>query len=233
LISWRKGISFNIRASCNELLEVLNCLEWHLSLAAEDESGHCSSPHHKEKTYLQTTFQSLTSFQGLFFFSHEPHKERARVMAEVTTTKVTERGSIEGKSDSSEGHRLHGFICPITAEVMMDPVITCDGQTYERRAIEKWFQRGNLTSPMTGLALPTTVVTPNHALRQAMEEYFPKMTAIQNKVFELGEEASILQMALNKKERRQLGRQFKLEGEDLSKFEGEDRKADAIVFSQE
>jgi hypothetical protein len=29
--------------------------------------------------------------------------------------------------------------CPLTMEVMRDPVITADGQTYERAEIEKWF----------------------------------------------------------------------------------------------
>jgi hypothetical protein len=123
-------------------------------------------------------------------------ERRARATRGTERREREERGGGDEK-EQEQTTGINGFICPITAEVMMDPVIRCDGQTYERRAIEKWFQRGNLTSPMTGLALPTTVVTPNHALRQAMEEYFPKMTAIQNKVFELGEEASILQMELN------------------------------------
>ena len=30
------------------------------------------------------------------------------------------------------------FECPITMEIMDDPVICCDGFTYERRAIEEW-----------------------------------------------------------------------------------------------
>ena len=40
------------------------------------------------------------------------------------------------------------FICPITKEVMLEPVITSDGYSYEGWAIEEWF-RENTTSPMT------------------------------------------------------------------------------------
>jgi hypothetical protein len=109
------------------------------------------------------------------------------------------------RADQVKG--LHGFMCPITAEVMTDPVITCDGQTYERRAIEKWFQRGNLTSPMTGLALPTTIVTPNHALRQVIQEYFPAMSVVENKILDMREEMSNLQMELNLKDDREFGNQ--------------------------
>ena len=41
------------------------------------------------------------------------------------------------------------YKCPITAEIMEDPVVIADGKTYERAAIEQWLARSNL-SPMTG-----------------------------------------------------------------------------------
>ena len=44
---------------------------------------------------------------------------------------------------------------------------TADGHTFERQAIEQWLQTHN-TSPLTGLRLPTTAVTPNHALRSLL-----------------------------------------------------------------
>ncbi len=36
---------------------------------------------------------------------------------------------------------------------MIDPVTTEDGHTYERAAIEKWFELGHDTSPSTGTEL--------------------------------------------------------------------------------
>lgn len=33
------------------------------------------------------------------------------------------------------------YLCPITTEVMEDPVIAGDGYTYERTAIEQWFKK--------------------------------------------------------------------------------------------
>jgi hypothetical protein len=51
---------------------------------------------------------------------------------------------------------LDSFQCPLTMEVMSDPVLTVDGQTYERTEIEKWFALGNRTSPLTGETLPST-----------------------------------------------------------------------------
>jgi ankyrin repeat protein/ubiquitin len=60
--------------------------------------------------------------------------------------------------------------CPLTMAVMRDPVITVDGQTYERTEIEKWFALGNRTSPLTGEELPSTNVFPNIALRTVIRE---------------------------------------------------------------
>ena len=45
-----------------------------------------------------------------------------------------------------------------------------DGHSYERAAIEGWF-RGHATSPKTGAVLVSKILTPNHALRNAIEEW--------------------------------------------------------------
>ena len=73
----------------------------------------------------------------------------------------------------AEGPVLDGLdllMCPLTMEVMRDPVITADGQTYERREIQKWLALGNRTSPLTGAELPSTNLTPNIVLRKFIQE---------------------------------------------------------------
>ena len=45
------------------------------------------------------------------------------------------------------------LLCPITGELMHDPVHIADGHVFERDSIEDWFDHGNSTSPMTGLKL--------------------------------------------------------------------------------
>ena len=54
--------------------------------------------------------------------------------------------------------------CPITRELLKDPVVAADGHTYERSAILQWFTQST-RSPMTNIAVPSTTVYPNHALR--------------------------------------------------------------------
>lgn len=48
------------------------------------------------------------------------------------------------------------FVCPITSNLFDDPVTLETGQTYERKAIEEWFNRGNLTCPITRQKLQST-----------------------------------------------------------------------------
>lgn len=63
------------------------------------------------------------------------------------------------------------FICPISLELLTDPVIVSTGHTFERESIEGWFAVGRDTNPVTGLPLPNQNLIPNIALRQAIETY--------------------------------------------------------------
>lgn len=65
------------------------------------------------------------------------------------------------------------FKCPISWEKLSDPVITNEGHSYERWAIEKWLVRQD-TSPITGLKLTDYNVLPNYALKSAVDDYFKK-----------------------------------------------------------
>jgi hypothetical protein len=62
------------------------------------------------------------------------------------------------------------FLCPIMGDLMRDPVTCADGHSYERVNIARWLQE-NDTSPATGNVLPSTFLIPNHALRNAIEDW--------------------------------------------------------------
>jgi hypothetical protein len=68
---------------------------------------------------------------------------------------------------------LPAFFCPVSCMIMHDPVCTADGQTYERSSIEEWLRLNN-TSPLTGALLSHKGLSPNIALRQAIEEWEEK-----------------------------------------------------------
>lgn len=63
------------------------------------------------------------------------------------------------------------FRCPISLELMRDPVIVGTGQTYDRPSIESWVATGNTTCPVTRLPLTDFTLIPNHTLRRLIQEW--------------------------------------------------------------
>lgn len=67
------------------------------------------------------------------------------------------------------------FRCPLTKELFQDPVISCDGITYERLAIEAHFNAGNDTNPITGQKLDNLTLVPDTALKAQIEDYYSSL----------------------------------------------------------
>ncbi|KAK7362615.1 hypothetical protein VNO77_04733 [Canavalia gladiata] len=63
------------------------------------------------------------------------------------------------------------FRCPISLELMRDPVTVCTGQTYDRGSIESWVGTGNTTCPVTRAPLTDLTLIPNHTLRRLIQEW--------------------------------------------------------------
>ena len=62
------------------------------------------------------------------------------------------------------------FLCPITQEIMIDPVCASDGYTYERRAIEEWLTKKQ-TSPIMNLSINGTQLYPNKVLKMLINKH--------------------------------------------------------------
>ncbi|WVZ92980.1 hypothetical protein U9M48_039007 [Paspalum notatum var. saurae] len=60
--------------------------------------------------------------------------------------------------------------CPITLELMTDPVTVATGQTYDRSSIKKWIKNGCRTCPVTGERLRSAELVPNLAARGIVEQ---------------------------------------------------------------
>jgi len=62
------------------------------------------------------------------------------------------------------------FVCPITQEIFIEPVVAEDGHTYEKSAIRTWLSKHN-TSPLTNKMLYSDRLIPNHNLNAQLIEY--------------------------------------------------------------
>ncbi|KAG4121403.1 hypothetical protein ERO13_D11G205000v2 [Gossypium hirsutum] len=57
------------------------------------------------------------------------------------------------------------FCCPLSLELMTDPVIVASGQTYERAFIKKWIGLGLIVCPKTRQTLARTNLIPNYTVK--------------------------------------------------------------------
>jgi hypothetical protein len=92
---------------------------------------------------------------------------------------------------------LQSFYCPITHDVMVEPVETSSDQTFERSAIEKWFEEGNKLCPLTQIPLDTSVLRPNKTLKQSIEEWKDRNTMItiatlKEKIHQFGDDDEVI-----------------------------------------
>jgi TPR repeat protein len=101
------------------------------------------------------------------------------------TARATGNGAAEDEDDTADEtkkkttpnthlRKLGTFLglqctCPITQGIMIEPVITADGNTYERLAIQQWLEKHD-TSPKTNLPLTHKHLVPNLAMKQQIEE---------------------------------------------------------------
>ncbi|KAK1276192.1 E3 ubiquitin-protein ligase PUB23 [Acorus gramineus] len=67
----------------------------------------------------------------------------------------------------------HYFLCPISLQLMEDPVTAPTGITYDRRSIERWLSSNRTTTcPVTnGPIKSPSDLTPNHTLRRLIESW--------------------------------------------------------------
>ncbi|RDX74169.1 Malignant T-cell-amplified sequence 1, partial [Mucuna pruriens] len=97
-------------------------------------------------------------------------------------TSAQERETKYFEKRNSLGERplmaLRSFYCPISLDIMVDPVETSSGTTFERSEIEKWFAEGNTHCPLTRLPLDTKILRPNKTLKQSIREWKDRNTMI-------------------------------------------------------
>mmetsp|Transcript_29049 Transcript_29049/g.34258 ORF Transcript_29049/g.34258 Transcript_29049/m.34258 type:complete len:709 (+) Transcript_29049:149-2275(+) len=69
------------------------------------------------------------------------------------------------------------FYCPISQQIMHDPVVLSDGYSYERRHLQQWLEHKD-SSPISGVKLPSKEFFENTTLKTGIEEYFKQMFTI-------------------------------------------------------
>ena len=134
--------------------EVARAAEAMAALLAEDEKKETQQSSKKSKAKAKKA------------------KARAEQQAAEEEAHRVEQAAAAAEQQAAAADELlpDAYVCPITQELMNDPVFASDGHTYERQAIERWIAK-NATSPKTGCELEMTMLFPNHAMRGQIREW--------------------------------------------------------------
>ena len=95
-----------------------------------------------------------------------PDRQKA-VAVEYSAPAPAPKTPAAPESSPSE-HRAELWCCPISMEIMRDPVLAADGFTYERNAIADWLSRGKTK---TGAVLPHGSLIPNLAAKAMISDF--------------------------------------------------------------
>ncbi|KAM1520564.1 hypothetical protein ACFX10_010928 [Malus domestica] len=79
------------------------------------------------------------------------------------------RAAKEGEAGDMELTIPNHFRCPISLELMKDPVTLSTGITYDRQSIETWIEAGNFKCPITNQVLTSFDPIPNHTIRKMIQ----------------------------------------------------------------
>lgn len=79
------------------------------------------------------------------------------------------------KSNRMKGMKIRDeFMCPITYELMREPVVASDGHTYEKSAIEKWLKSHQI-SPRNGEPISATTIS-NINLKKLIQDMIDEVS---------------------------------------------------------
>ncbi|KAI3816808.1 hypothetical protein L1987_16513 [Smallanthus sonchifolius] len=109
----------------------------------------------------------LCSLMGLMIYS----RCMVFTVVDCDKTPVSVSGDCRSCNDFIKSFNVDDFRCPISLEIMSDPVTLTTGHTYDRSSIEKWFGSGNLTCPKTGQKVNGGSLVSNLCIRSIIKQY--------------------------------------------------------------
>ncbi|KAE8685351.1 U-box domain-containing protein 3 [Hibiscus syriacus] len=128
---------------------------------------------------------NLTSNQELLKETVAVEKERMNAQVSNTKGKLDQINQIVDLISSIRDYMLNiehfeptsgisippHFLCPLSLELMTDPVIVASGQTYDRTSIQKWLDSGLSICPMTRQTLKHRDLIPNHTVKNMVANW--------------------------------------------------------------
>lgn len=114
----------------------------------------------------KTDLGILSSLMGLMVYT------RCKVFTVVDGENIAVSSDVKGCNDHlMKSLNVDDLRCPISLEIMSDPVTLTTGHTYDQVSIEKWFGSGNSTCPKTGEKVNIGNLVSNLCIRNVIRKY--------------------------------------------------------------
>lgn len=99
-----------------------------------------------------------------------PFPTESAVVAAKSGLSVPFLNSRKRDSGFEEKEPPNHFLCPISLDLMIDPVVDSVGNTYDRSSIQQVLDSGDMRDPLTREDI-TNILTPNRSLKSQIEEW--------------------------------------------------------------
>ncbi|CAM6026016.1 unnamed protein product [Sphagnum balticum] len=125
--------------------------------------------------------------------THPSEKELLKTVAHLLESVVAVEPEFVRRSSTSDAGEneplppFEAFLCPLTKQVMKDPVVAESEMTYEREAIQQWFdacqeQGREPMCPVSGQIVKNTKLRPNLVLQKTIREWTRRNVVIRMRV---------------------------------------------------
>lgn len=119
---------------------------------------------------------SLVSYTKSMVFRNDGESEECKPISMFlyNKSKIHDNDSSSSSSFSQSMMTVNipdEFRCPISLDLMRDPVIVSSGHTYDRISIAEWINSGHHTCPKSGQRLIHTALIPNYALKSLVHQW--------------------------------------------------------------
>lgn len=172
---------------------VLSCVNIYLKQCENYRADIRNSLTERDRVRAQTQLDALTKIIDELLNSDQPpveHMDVVRVLVSIfrigTGFVVQRAQAVQVQKESAPTvHQIleengvkipDEYICPITMQIMQEPVILADGHMYEKSAIQKWFQTKN-KSPLTNIVVDNKMI-PCHCLKSLIQNFIQTNMAL-------------------------------------------------------
>ena len=111
----------------------------------------------------------LVIYFGLVFW-YSPLYRKIHLKERIQDAFLFEEAGAKVIKDQDD-HVPDKFIGPLSKKIMINPVVTASGQTYERAMIGRWFARGNITDPISKRPMQSLQLQPAISLTREIHAW--------------------------------------------------------------